>query len=171
MAIRKIGFGGGCHWCTEAVFASLKGVLAVDQGWITELSHDFFSEAVTVTFDDSIIPLETLMEIHLYTHSSTANHSMRAKYRSAVYVFSEEDRGEAIAILDRLKKQFKDNIITEILYFGAFKRNRAESLDYYYTDPGRPFCENYINPKLQLLMRQFSGAVDFKKLGHLMKDE
>ncbi len=169
--MRKAGFGGGCHWCTEAVFSSLKGVDGVDQGWISAFGDDFFSEAVIVEFDASIVSFETLMEIHLYTHSSTAQHSMRGKYRSAVYVFSEEDRVEATAILEKLRTDFNAEVITEIITFGAFRRNRAESLDYYYTDPDRPFCTLYINPKLKLLMQQFSAVADLEKLRHLQNDK
>lgn len=76
----KIGLGGSCHWCTEAIFQSLIGVLKVEQGWISsEKGNTSFSEAVIVYFDDSIMSLNTLIEIHLYTHSCTSNHSMREK--------------------------------------------------------------------------------------------
>ena len=84
----KIAFGGGCHWCTEAVFQSLKGVEKVEQGFITSYDqNNTFSEAVIVDFNTEKIDLKTLVEIHLHTHKSTSNHSMRKKYRSAIYVF------------------------------------------------------------------------------------
>ena len=87
---QKIAFGGGCHWCTEAVFQSIKGVLKVEQGFVASTKkNSSFSEAVIVHFEDSKIALKTLIEIHLHTHKSTSNHSMRSKYRSAIYTFSE----------------------------------------------------------------------------------
>ncbi len=153
---KKIGLGGGCHWCTEAVFASLKGVLEVQQGWIASAApDDAFSEAVTVTYNPAIITLKDLIEIHLHTHSSTANHSMRHKYRSAVYWFDEEDEqkaGEAIVVL---QPDFELPIITAVLPFVSFKENIPEQLNYYYSDPKRPFCKLYIDPKLQLLRQKF----------------
>ena len=86
----KIGFGGGCHWCTEGVFQSLIGVNHVDQGWISsEVPNDNYSEGVIVNFDPQVISLHVLVEIHLLTHSSTSNHSMRDKYRSAVYTYDQ----------------------------------------------------------------------------------
>ena len=86
--ISKVGFGGGCHWCTEAVFQQIRGVSKVDQGWIASVvPHDTFSEAVIVHFDPRIIKLDQLIEIHLKTHSCTSSHPMRSKYRSAVYYF------------------------------------------------------------------------------------
>ncbi|MFT4725447.1 MAG: peptide-methionine (S)-S-oxide reductase [Colwellia sp.] len=76
----KIGLGGGCHWCTEGVFESLIGIKALKQGWITSIDDNAeLFEAIEVYFVQSIISLQTLIEIHLHTHASTANHSMRQK--------------------------------------------------------------------------------------------
>jgi len=87
----KIGFGGGCHWCTEAVFQALNGVQKVEQGFIrSDPPQDSFSEAVIVTFDSKILSLETLIEVHLRTHASTSSHKMRGKYRSAIYIFDNQ---------------------------------------------------------------------------------
>ncbi|MBO6639652.1 MAG: peptide-methionine (S)-S-oxide reductase [Roseitalea sp.] len=81
----RIGFGGGCHWCTEAVFQALRGVTRVEQGFVrSEPPFDAWSEAVIVTFDPASIDLATLTEVHLRTHASTAAHAMRGEYRSAV---------------------------------------------------------------------------------------
>ena len=67
----KIALGGGCHWCTEAVFQSLKGVEKVNQGYVASTGeNNWFSEAVIVHFNDEIITLKTLIEIHLHTHKS-----------------------------------------------------------------------------------------------------
>ena len=81
----KIGFGGSCHWCTEAIFQSLRGVREVLQGCIATDGDDF-SEAVIVAFDENEIALNDLVAVHLATHSCTSEHSMRRKYRSVVYV-------------------------------------------------------------------------------------
>jgi peptide-methionine (S)-S-oxide reductase len=71
----KIGFGGGCHWCTEAIFQSLKGVENVDQGWISSVGeYSSLSEAVVAHFDSNLINLITLVSIHLHTHSCTSLH-------------------------------------------------------------------------------------------------
>ena len=154
--IKKIGLGGGCHWCTEAVFATLTGIQNVEQGWIaSKPPQDWFSEAVLVHYDPAIITLKDLIEIHLHTHSSTSNHSMRNKYRSAVYVLNDDDKTEVQQAIQGLQPQFEQPIITQILPFSDFKASLLEHVNYYYSNPDKPFCTLYINPKLKLLRTKF----------------
>ena len=152
----KIGFGGGCHWCTEAVFQSLRGVEKVEQGYISSVSpNDSLSEGVIVHYNPTVISLEDLIEIHLYTHKSTSKHSMRDMYRSAVYYFEVDDSAFAKACLSTFQSEFEKPIITQALPFESFKASRQEITDYYSKNPEKPFCKRYIAPKLQLLLRRF----------------
>jgi peptide-methionine (S)-S-oxide reductase len=154
--MQKIGFGGSCHWCTEAIFLSFTGVVKVDQGWIASTGEaTAFLEAVIVEFDPSIISLQTLIEIHLHSHSCTANHAMRSKYRSAVYTFDETQAIEVTKILSRLQTDFNEAIITQVLPFESFRLNEINYLNYYYSNPQKPFCENVVSPKLQSLRQRF----------------
>jgi len=156
----KIGFGGGCHWCTEAVFQSLLGVSKVEQGWISAAKEaQSFSEAVIVHFDSELIPLEVLIEIHVRTHKSTSAHSMREKYRSAIYYFTSEEEPVLSDILGSLNQEFDNQLITQILPLSEFKPSRAAIQNYYFSNPNKPFCETYINPKLKLLRARFSNYV------------
>ncbi len=166
MEIETVGFGGGCHWCTEGVFSSLKGITSVEQGWISSSPpNDSFSEAVIVHFQPSTIPLKDLIEIHLYTHSSTSRHTMRKKYRSAIYTNSPEQAELSSEILKALQADFSESIITEVLPLNAFKMNKPEFLDYYYSNRDKPFCKNVIQPKLRLLMDKFKKHLDPNKAG------
>lgn len=167
--IQKIGFGGGCHWCTEAVFQSLLGVEKVEQGWIASKGEALaFSEAVIVHFHPEETSLDVLVEIHLNTHKSTAEHSMREKYRSAIYYFENQEE-ELSLILEQMNPKFDHRLITQILPFANFKPSRDAIQDYYYSNPKKPFCESFINPKLRLLLERFSEVADKKALQHLMR--
>ncbi|WP_288955981.1 peptide-methionine (S)-S-oxide reductase [uncultured Polaribacter sp.] len=160
MELSKIAFGGGCHWCTEAVFQSLLGVEKVEQGWVSSTEkNNTFSEAVIVHFDSSKINLKTLIEIHLVTHKSTSNHSMRSKYRSAIYYFTNQQKEESLKIINELQLQFDNKIITQILEFNQFKPSSKEFQNYYQSNPEKPFCKNYINPKLTLLKKKFKDSI------------
>lgn len=166
--IKRAGFGGGCHWCTEAVFASLRGVVHVQQGWIASTGDNaWLSEGVIAEFDTDVISLHTLTAVHLYTHSSTARHSMRDKYRSGVYTFTKGDAVAARRAIKTIQKDFDAPIITQVLPFGKFEYSRSELLNYYYSNPQKPFCENYINPKLKLILQKFKDVANKDKLGHL----
>jgi len=168
IGVKKIGFGGGCHWCTEAVFQSLLGVEKVEQGWIASAGEAFaFSEAVIVHYHPKEISLDLLVEIHLHTHKSTSEHSMREKYRSAVYFYTEEEQNRLSSILKGLNGDFDNQLITQILPFASFKPSREAIKNYYYSNPNKPFCETFINPKLKLLLKQFSEHVDGENLWHL----
>ncbi len=154
----KIGFGGGCHWCTEAVFLSLKGIIKVQQGWIaSKTPNENFSEAVIVTFDSEKISLIDLITIHLHTHKSTSNHTMREKYRSAIYYYTSREEKIAKDILSILQKDFDKEIITQVLSYSNFKASLKEHQNYYYKNPEKPFCKTYINPKLSILLKKFKN--------------
>lgn len=166
--IQKIAFGGGCHWCTEAVFQSLIGIQDVAQGWARSTEeNDTFSEAVIVQFDATVIPLKTLVEIHLRTHRSTVQHSMRKKYRSAIYYYHQSQKEILHDILMKLQEDFTEKIITLVLPFVAFKASRKEITNYYYSNPKKPFCKQFIDPKLRLLLERFSEFTSNEKLKHL----
>lgn len=147
--LEKIGFGGGCHWCTEAIFDSLDGVEKVDQGYVASSGeNELFSEAVIVHFDSALISLKRLIKIHLETHSSTSSHSFRKKYRSAVYYFTEDQKIMTDQILKELQKIYPEKLITKVLNFSKFKASRESIQKYYKKNPDAPFCKKYILPKL-----------------------
>lgn len=156
--MQTLGFGGGCHWCTEAVFAALAGVTSVEQGFMRSAAPaDSWSEAVRVTFDPDRIDLATLIEVHVRTHSATSNHAMRGKYRSAIYSFNPDQASQAQAILDRLQAEFDGALITQVLAFEGFKPSQDVFQRYYETNPERPFCQRYIDPKLALIRKRFAA--------------
>jgi len=154
--LEKIGVGGGCHWCTEAIFQSIKGVEKVEQGWITSIPpNEQPSEAVIVHYDHNIINLAILIAIHLHTHSATGQHSMRSKYRSAVYTFNNSQFEQASKIIPTIQNDFEEEVITQILPFQGFRLNQQSYLDYYYSNPEKPFCQTFIKPKLDKLSNNF----------------
>lgn len=185
IALSRVAFGGNCYWCTEAIFQSLLGVENVEQGFVAargESDHDgdndhdgdsdrggeteAFSEAVIVHFDPTAISLTTLIEIHLHTHHCTAQHSMRQQFRSAVYVFDEQQGIEAQHILNALQADFSAPIITQVLPFASFRPSKERCQNYFYSNPQRPFCERWITPKLRILLDRFSQQVDQQRLAN-----
>ena len=154
--VERIGFGGGCHWCTEAVFQHLRGVRDVEQGFIaSEPPHDALSEAVQLLYAPEIIALRVLVSAHLHTHSSTSDHSMRHTYRSAVYVTSEDQRARVERVLSELAPEWDDPLVTRVLSLERFELNDARFLDFYSSRPNARFCRVRIEPKLDTLRTYF----------------
>lgn len=155
----KIGFGGGCHWCTEAIFQALNGVDHVEQGWIASTPpFETFSEGIIVHYNENI-NLDTLIEVHLLTHSSASAHSMRNKYRSAVYYFDKDDQTQAQSIISGLALKNNVNYITQTLPFGDFRLNTESQLNYYKNNKQAPFCKTYIDPKLTAIRERFGRQI------------
>ncbi|MEP2782830.1 MAG: peptide-methionine (S)-S-oxide reductase [Pseudoruegeria sp.] len=155
-----IGFGGGCHWCTEAVFQQLKGIKTVRQGFIrSDPPHEEWSEAVEVEFDPKVMCLHDLISVHLATHSSTSAHKMRGKYRSAIYIFTAEQSVEAKGIMQELSQELDSAFVTMVLSHQGFKPSDERFQNYQSNDPSRPICKTYIDPKLAKLRMRFAGLL------------
>ena len=155
--MKKVGFGGGCHSGTEGVFQALRGVSQVDQGFLqSETPADTWAEGVVVSFDPAAIGLATLAEVHLRTHSATRARSPRGKYRSAIYVFEVGQRIEAEKAIAQFAAETDKAVHTLVLPFKGFKASDERYQNYYRTDPSRPFCQRYIDPKLDFIRKHFS---------------
>ncbi|MEO9871108.1 peptide-methionine (S)-S-oxide reductase [Ekhidna sp.] len=158
MNVKKIGFRGGCHWCTEGVFSIVKGVININQGWIaSDIPYESFSEAIIVEYESIEVDLDNLIKIHLHTHACIFDHSMRGKYRSAVYAFNQLDKDESRKVIMRYCADFDSPIVTKTLMFRAFKSSEERYQDYYQKNPEKPFCQTYISPKVNMLMKEFSN--------------
>tara|TARA_R110002050_G_scaffold184880_1_gene318585 strand:- start:199 stop:708 length:510 start_codon:yes stop_codon:yes gene_type:complete len=158
MTLAKIAFGGGCHWCTESVFTSIKGVKKVDQGWIASIDEAAsFSEGVIVHFDNEEIAEKLLIEIHLATHSAASKHSMRSKYRSAIYIFSDLQEQRVLNFLQGFQIDNDIRLVTQVLPMTTFKLNDEQYLDYLTKNKKSQFSKRYIHPKLKLVNDKFGN--------------
>ena len=155
----RMAFGGGCHWCTEAVFAALRGT-EVTQGYAaSDPPDDAPSEAALVRWDERDVPLPVLVAIHLRTHASASDHQMRGKYRSAIYA-SEADADAARAALAAEARE-TGPVVTRVLPLRAFTPSPPQFARYYETRGAEaPFCRTYIEPKLARLRREYGALVE-----------
>ena len=106
-------------------------------------------------FDPEVIGLAGLIDIHLHTHASTSQHSMRAKYRSAIYVNSPQQAHEAKAILSKIQDNFSEPLVTRVLPLVGFKSSEPGRTAYFEKNQGNQFCERYIAPKLKKLRVEY----------------
>jgi peptide-methionine (S)-S-oxide reductase len=158
-------FGSGCFWCSEAVFSELEGVVKVEPGYSgghvsnptyeqvcsDETGH---AEVAQVTFDPSIITYRELLEVLFSTHDPTTLNrqgaDVGAQYRSAIFYGDESQKAEAEKIIKELtdEKVFRNPIVTEVVPLEAFYPAEDYHREYYRRNPGKPYCQAIIAPKL-----------------------
>lgn len=162
---------GGCFWCTEAVFGRLRGVHAVEPGYIGGASaatanyEDVCSglsghaEAVRIRFDPAQIGFEALLAVFFATHDPTQldrqGHDVGNQYRSAIFYLDSAQRAAALQMLTALEGSFAAPLVTAVVPAGEFHPAEAYHRDYYRRHPQQAYCSYVIAPKLVGLQAKF----------------
>lgn len=163
--LQKATFGGGCFWCTEAIFQNLKGVTNVASGYSGgKLANPTYrevcagvtghAEVIEFTYNPEEISYDDLVRIHLTTHDPTTLNQQGAdvgtQYRSVVFYRNEEEKNSAMRIISELQNTFDNEIVTELAPFEHFYEAEDYHQNYYNenSDNNR-YCAAVINPKLR----------------------
>ena len=167
-------FGGGCFWCTEAIFQQLAGVDKVVSGYSGGNTPDpsyqavcsgatGHAEVVQVSFDPRVISYADLLRIHLGTHDPTTPNRQGAdkgtQYRSIILPHNQEQAAIAKAVIEEMAAAYEAPIVTEIKPFEHFYPAEAYHQDYYLSNPEQPYCAAVISPKLQHARQLFKGKL------------
>lgn len=170
--IRKATFGGGCFWCTEAIFQQLKGVIDVESGYsggrganptYREVSSGLtgHAEVINITYDKQLISFEDLVRVHLSSHNPTTINKQGAdrgtQYRSIVFFRNEEEQKVSMQVMQDMQPLFEDMIVTELKAFEAFYKAEPYHQNYYQSNPDKPYCQRVIEPKLQKVRKSFTN--------------
>jgi peptide-methionine (S)-S-oxide reductase len=159
--------GGGCFWCTEAVFNQVKGVEEVISGYTggnvpgkptyREICSGLtgHAEVVKVTFDANIISYKEILEIFMTTHDPTTLNRQGAdvgtQYRSVIYYYNDTQKEIANRVLEELNPLYSNQIVTEVSPMGVFYEAEKEHQEFYQNNPDYGYCTYVINPKLNKL--------------------
>ncbi len=162
--LKNIYLGGGCFWCTEAVFEQVKGVETVVSGYsggkIKNPSYKEVSKGLTnhaevckITYDENIIKLNELVEIFFYYHDPTTlnrqGNDNGAHYRSIILYNDNEEREIINTVKNKINKEKYDGrIITEIKEFSNFYHAEELHQNYFNENSSQPYCEIVISPKV-----------------------
>lgn len=172
----KATFGGGCFWCTEAVFLKLKGVQSVVSGYsggsVKNPSYEEVctgttghAEAIQVTFDPALIKYDELLEVFWKTHDPTTlnrqGNDVGTQYRSAIFYHNDEQKRLAEHYKQKLDASglFPAPIVTEIVPFTQFYRAEEYHQDFFARNPYQPYCNAVIPAKLDKLKKLFSDKL------------
>ena len=165
--------GGGCFWCMEPIFASLRGVVAVSPGYAGgRVANPTYQQVCTgttghaevaqVVFDPAEITYRDLLHIFFTTHDPTTLNRQGAdvgeQYRSVIFPHSDEQRATAEAVIHELTEQrlYDRPIVTTIEPFDAFYAAEDYHRNYFATHPEAPYCQMVIAPKVAKFRKQYA---------------
>lgn len=164
--------GGGCFWCTEAVFKRLNGVESVIPGYAggdtPNPSYEKVSggqtghaEVIKVDYDPRIIDYQTLLKVFFTTHNPTTlnrqGNDVGSQYRSIILFTNEQQKKQAENFISKLTKDevFAKPIVTEVKQLEDFYPAEDYHYDYYAKNKNQPYCLLVINPKLKKLKKEY----------------
>lgn len=171
--MEKIAFGGGCFWCTEAVFKKLKGVTKVLPGYAGgTVPHPSYLQVATGTtghaeviyleYDPGQIAFHDLLTVFFASHNPTTvnrqGDDVGTQYRSAIFHTTEKQRNEAEEFIARMNASHPNGapVVTELSPLGDFYEAENYHHDYFEKNPTQAYCQVVINPKLEKVQKEFA---------------
>ena len=168
--------GGGCFWCTEAVFSELKGVVSVRPGYAGGTTEQptyeqvcsgrtGHAEVARVEYNPSVISLANILHVFFSTHNPTTPNQQGAdvgsQYRSAIYYTTEDQALEVKKVIAELEQEkvFDAPIITEVKPLTRFYEAENYHREYYKNNPVQPYCQAVINPKLAKFRAKYTNLL------------
>jgi len=169
-------FGGGCFWCTEAVFQALSGVTKVTSGYMGgDLKHPTYmeicngdtghAEVVQIIFDETIVSFNELLFIFFKTHNPTTpnrqGNDVGSQYRSVIFYENDDQKTQIEQIITALTQQniFDKPIITEVVAVTDFYEAEDYHQNYFNDNQGKPYCSFVIQPKLNKFALDFRNKI------------
>jgi peptide-methionine (S)-S-oxide reductase len=162
---------GGCFWCLDAVFKRLNGVEDSVCGYVGDTKenasyyrvasgHTKHAESVRVTFDETKLPKQDLLDIFFLIHNPTTLNQQGAdkgpQYRSAMFYENDEQKAEFEGAITRAQKNWDDHIENELTTLDEFYEAEPEHQDYFTNNPTNPYCFVVINPKVTKAKKEYA---------------
>ncbi len=167
---------GGCFWCTETLFARLKGVISAVPGYtggaVPNPSYEQVcggktghAECAKIVFDQSVISYEDLLTIFFFTHDPTTlnrqGNDVGTQYRSAIFYTTEEQKTVAQAFIKKLTddRAYSTAIVTEVAPLGTFYEAEDYHKNYFESHKDAPYCTFIIGPKVEKLEQKYASLI------------
>lgn len=169
-----IVLGGGCFWCTEAVFDRVRGVTDVESGYSNGdgprptyeqvcTGRTGYVEVVKLTFDPSVIDLRALLEIFFVVHDATTlnrqGNDVGTQYRSGIYTSSAEQAAVAHEMIARVQQDPALRgapVVTEVAPLRDYFPAEDYHQDYFLQHPQQGYCAFVVGPKVEKFRKTFA---------------
>jgi peptide-methionine (S)-S-oxide reductase len=167
---------GGCFWCLEAVYDQMKGVVAVESGYIGgQIDHPTYeavcsgrtghAEAVRITFDPTVVSYRELLEVFFVIHDPTTlnrqGHDVGTQYRSAIFYHAPDQKKIAEEVISGVirEKLYANPIVTEIIPAGTWYEAESYHQEYFARNPFQGYCTAIVGPKVAKFRKQFASKL------------
>lgn len=171
--IETLTLGGGCFWCTEAVFERVRGITQVQSGYcngaVLQPTYEQVctgrtghNEVVRLTFDPAVISVQQILEIFFAIHDPTTlnrqGNDVGTQYRSGIYFHTPEQQQVAQAMLEQLAQErvFDAPLTTELLPEQNFWPAEDYHAQYYARNPSQGYCAAVVGPKVAKFRQTFT---------------
>lgn len=172
-----IVLGGGCFWCTEAVFKMMRGVTSVLPGYAggTKENPTYrevcegttgHAEVVQIEYDPSLVMLRDILTVFFGSHDPTTLNRQGAdvgtQYRSAIFYTTDAQRDIALTMIKEINESSEkgDLVTTEVVPLNTFFLAETYHQDYFAMNKEAPYCQLVINPKLEKVQKQFATLLN-----------
>jgi len=174
--LEKATLGGGCFWCTEAVYLQLKGVVDVKPGYSGGYTKNpsykevctgttGHAEVVQITFDPEVVSFSDILQVFFMTHDPTTlnrqGNDSGTQYRSVVFYHSEKQKetaGKVIGIFNS-EKVYDRPIVTEVAAFDIFYVAEDYHINYFARNKNQPYCQYVVAPKVEKFKKLFGDKM------------
>jgi len=163
---------GGCFWCLEAVYKTLRGVTGVVSGYAGgDVKNPTYyqvcegttghAEVVQITFDPRAVTFRELLEVFFTIHDPTTLNRQGAdigtQYRSAIFYHTPEQRDTAEQLIAELNtaRLWDSPIVTEVAPLKTFYPAEDYHQNYFDNNPSQPYCRAIVAPKVSKFRKQF----------------
>lgn len=175
-ANETIVLGGGCFWCTEAVFDRVRGVLDVESGYSNgqTLNPSYeqvctgrtgHNEVVKLVFDPREIGLREVLEIFFVVHDPTTlnrqGNDVGTQYRSGIYYTGDAQKQVAEEVIREIEasKTYVSPVVTEVAALANYSTAEAYHQDYFLNHPNQGYCAFVVGPKVEKFQKTFAARV------------
>lgn len=170
-------FGGGCFWCTEAVFKMFMGVISVVPGYAggktANPTYDEVcggltghAEVTRIEYDPAQVSFKTLLTVFFATHDPTTlnrqGNDVGTQYRSIVLYTTPEQKDEAEAFIRDVEASTTagNHVVTEVQPLTEFYEAEGYHKDYFARNPEQAYCNLIISPKVEKVQKQFAELLN-----------
>ena len=168
--------GGGCFWCVEAVFDDLKGVQAVESGYMgghtVNPSYEDIcggdtghAEVIRVSFDPAVVSFADILRVFFTVHDPTTlnrqGNDVGTQYRSVIFHHSEVQAATAREIISEVESEgiWGDKCVTEVSPAVTFYEAEKYHQEYYARNPNQSYCMFVVAPKVQKFRKKFAARL------------